>query len=649
MSPNTSFLFALCGLLASAPLLSCSADSQVCAPDDVACLLDLTPVCTSPSAWSPGTAIFEDVSELAGTQEAGAIGTRLSVADVNHDGLPDIIARRPGGGADDFSENGTRHTWLLINQGDGTFEDRTESSGLLTPRQLTSLTRPVETVVFGDINNDGNLDAVTAFTNTTAPLSPEGAEVLLGDGQGGFILAEPSPALQRAGLPAVRGGLSLTDVNRDGNLDLWVANGAAGANGPLADQLLLGNGQGTFTEVTATAGLLTEPWSSIATLNQARAHSNAWSGAACDLNGDGTPELLAASYGRAPNHLWRGEFDGQQTTYTNHSLASGYAFDQRIDWSDNESARCFCKLNPTADDCAGVPAPRVRCQSPDDVLRWNHAQDREPFRLGGNSGTTLCADLNNDGYLDLLTTEIVHWDVGASSDPSEILYNAADAELVFARPGPGATGLDRPRETTFDDGDITAATLDFDNDGRLDILIASTDYPHTRAHLYHQKPDGTFERVSPSDGIDLTSAHGVATADFNRDGALDLVIGHSRNRCSAGDHCQDSAHIRVFQNRLPPNNWLQLQLEGAPGTNHNAIGAHITVKTPALHQLSEIQGGHGHFGMQNDLTQHFGLGDACQAEVTIRWPDLDLTPQTFTLPAGYRYLIQQGASPRVIE
>ncbi|TXD36072.1 CRTAC1 family protein [Lujinxingia vulgaris] len=631
---------------AALPALSCSSGPEACADDDIACQLNIAPVCeTSSSAWSPGTPIFEDVSARAGTEAMGAIGTRISVADVNHDGLPDILARRPGGASDDFSEEGTRHTWLLINQGDGTFEDTTESSGLLTSRDPSDPPRPVETVAFGDVNNDGFLDVVTAFTNT-APLSSQGAEVMLGDGQGGFEIGPVSLALQQAGELAVRGGLSLTDIDRDGNLDLWIANGAAGANGPQQDQLLKGDGQGAFTDITAEAGLSTEPWT-LGALNEARAHSNAWSGAACDLNNDGTPELLAASYGRAPNHLWLGASTGGEVSFTNHAIASGYAFDDRTDWSDNESARCFCKLNRSAEDCAEVPEPRVRCESEADILRWNHAHDRNPFRLGGNSGTTLCADLNNDGRLDLLTTEIVHWDVGSSSDPSEILYNTAGDTLTFERPGPEATGLDRPRETTFDDGDITAATLDFDNDGRLDILIASTDYPGTRAHLYHQQPDATFARVSPEDGIDLTSAHGVATADFNRDGALDLVIGHSQNRCSSGDHCQESAHVRVFENKLPPNNWLQIQLEGAPGINADAIGAQITVDTPELTRLAEVQGGHGHYGMQNDLTQHFGLGNHCQAEVTVRWPDANLTTETYTLPAGYRFVLSPGAPPRV--
>ena len=48
------------------------------------------------------------------------------------------------------------------------------------------------------------------------------------------------------------------------------------------------------------------------------------------------------------------------------------------------------------------------------------------------------ADLDNDGWMDLMTHEIVHWDVGSSSDPSEILHNLGDSEVRFERPGNAA-------------------------------------------------------------------------------------------------------------------------------------------------------------------------------------------------------------------
>lgn len=47
-------------------------------------------------------------------------------------------------------------------------------------------------------------------------------------------------------------------------------------------------------------------------------------------------------------------------------------------------------------------------------------------------------------------------------------------------------------------------------------------------------------------------------------------------------------------------------------------------------------------GAQDDLVQHFGLGSACEAEITVTWPIDGAPTQTFTLPAGHRYRITQG-------
>jgi hypothetical protein len=331
-------------------------------------------------------------------------------------------------------------------------------------------------------------------------------------------------------------------------------------------------------------------------------------------------------------------------------VTSGYAYDDRTDWSDNFSARCHCELNPDAPDCDGVPEPtRLPCEQQSDAFRWSHRNDREPFRLGGNSGTTVCGDIDNDGDLDLLTTEIVHWDVGSSSDPSELLINDGTSEPVFARPGREATGLTRTHEiASWNEGDITGALFDFDNDGRLDVYIGSTDYAATRGHLYHQKADGTFEEVSIADGIDHPSSHGVAVADYDRDGDLDLVAGHSRNRCSTGDHCYgpDQNYARLFRNEIGNrNHWVQLELVGGEGTNRAAIGARVTVETDALTQTQEVGGGHGHYGLQDDLVRHFGLGGSCTAEVTVRWPDAQNSEQTFTLQADRRYRVTQGEDP----
>ncbi|MBN2800349.1 MAG: CRTAC1 family protein [Deltaproteobacteria bacterium] len=587
-------------------------------------------VCNPPTDWAPGSTAFRDASAAWGLDEV--TGIRVSAVDYDGDGWTDLFVRK-GNAPDDLA--GARTGWLLHNTGDGHFEDRTEASGI---RQGRAGLRGGELAVWGDVDGDGDLDLYSGLNDPGGSWPNESSELLLNQGDGTFALG-PVDAPLRVGPGDAPMGASFADVDRDGDLDLWVAQ-----YGPAQDHLYLGDGAGGFTEITGDAGLTTRAWSSVSVLNEARAHSNAWSAAACDLDDDGYPELLAASYGRAPNHLWRALGDG---TWENASIASGYAFDERTDWSDNESARCWCQLHPADQGCEGVPAPEyIACRTDDDAFRWDNAYDREPFRLGGNSGSTVCRDVDNDGKIDLLTTEIVHWDVGSSSDPSELLFNTGNA--VFERPGNEVTGLTRAHDVvSWNDGDMSAATLDFDNDGWADVLIASSDYEGARALLYHQDAPRSFSPVPLADGLDHPRAHGVAVADFDRDGDLDMVVGTSSMRCE--EDCPESFHLRLYENLVGQDgNFLQLSLTGQRGDT-GAVGAVVAITTPAGRQVQVVDGGHGQAGAQDDLTLHFGLGDACEAEVQITWPDGARTPQRFSVEGGWRYLVTQGEEPTRVE
>ncbi len=597
-------------------------------------------VCTEGTAWSDGQTAFRAASAEWGLQDLGATGLRLSAVDLDGDGWTDLVVRGVGNVGDDYAAD-ARTTWVLRNTGTKQFEDVTVESGLFAPRKgATDRGRPGEVAAFADVDNDGDIDAFLTFSDPpNASPADETAEIMLNRGDGTFELG-PKPNDVRVKESDAPCGASFTDVDRDGLVDLWVPR-----NGE-QDRLYRGMGEGNFNDMTVARGLTTQPWGDVDTINAGQAHSVGWSAAACDLNGDGDPELLTASYGRAPNHLWQAVRDAEGSTeFLNRSVASGYAFDDRVDWSDNESARCWCSLHPDDEDCAGVPAPSIACSQDSDAFRWSHAYDREDYRLGGNSGTTVCSDVDNDGHLDLLTSEIVHWDVGTSSDPSELLFNSGESDVRFDRPGNESTGLVREHEPGWNDGDMTAAVFDFDNDAWPDVYIGSSDYSGTRGLLYRQSESRIFDSVPKKVGIDHTRSHGVAVADFDRDGDLDVVVGHSTSRCD--EDCYDSPHIRFWENVLgEQGNWLQIDLEGV-SANRSAVGARVTVTANGVTQTQEVGGGHGHYGIQHDLALHFGLGTSCEAEVTIRWPDAQLGEDTATLPAGHRFAWRQGELPAV--
>jgi hypothetical protein len=265
----------------------------------------------------------------------------------------------------------------------------------------------------------------------------------------------------------------------------------------------------------------------------------------------------------------------------------------------------------------------------------------------------MCADVDNDGWLDLVTSEIVHWDVGKSSDEAELMLNQKDPEVRFSRPGNAATGLGRTHAgVDWNDGIMSGSVFDFDNDGWADIYWGNSDYPGAHGLLFHQESAGKFVRVPLAQGIDHHRSHGSVVADFDHDGDLDLVVGHSFARChqDANDdsECYATQQIRFFENvGGDQGNFLSVRLVGGPGTNRAAIGARVTVEAGGITQTRDVEGGHGHYGAQDDLALLFGLGAACEADVTVRWPNAALTTETVHLPAGYRFVLEQGKPPVV--
>ncbi len=636
-------------LLAIFGATGCAALEQTPPSDPVQC--ELTEV-----SWTEGTQAFAEATEPWGLAVIGVRGLRLSVVDYDGDGWSDLLVRR-GSGPDDFSADGTRSRWLLRNNTHGRFEDVTESSGLLVGRLMDTPNGGLdgELMISGDVDNDGVIDIVIAKAlQDPSSVAGETTEVMMGDGSGGFRHGPEASDLRNGGHPTVPNGIAFTDVNLDGFLDLWMSNNKRGNdNSPLQDRLYLGQGDGSFLDGTDSLGLTTRQWNSVEALNEGRGHTWGWGATACDLNNDGIPELLSASYGRVPNQLWQGENDGAAVSYENRSVASGYAFDERSDWTTNMSAQCYCEDNPSAEDCDLTPPPEANCAQLAAAFgpnyRWNHSQDREPWRLGGNSATTTCADVDNDGFFDLLTGEIVHWDVGSSSDPAELLFNEGGSEVSFARPGNATTGFERDAgEVGWDHGDMNNTIFDFDNDGWLDVYISASDYPGNRGLLFQQVAPRLFESVPTGLGIDHNRSAGAVTADFDRDGDLDLVVGHSRMRCggASGADCYEDTQVRYFENLVgSANRWLQLQLRGAGGSNHSAIGARVAIEVCGLTITRQVDGGHGHQAAQDDKVLHFGLADQEEVSVAVTWPDAAASSEQFTLQTNSRYVLEQGEEP----
>jgi enediyne biosynthesis protein E4 len=590
-------------------------------------------------AWSEDPLFVEHSSDYElDENHLDVQGNLLVAVDLDNDFYPDLVVHKGGSNNRDAPEEGIFHRRILFNRESTTgrtFEDHTVTSnyGIIPDEGI--LGRAAHLAVFADVDNDGDFDAFSGtFCDRNSEVKvPDRSLILLNDGNGIFTPAPPSdvtPPLEEEWTTA---GASFLDYDKDGNIDLWIGNWyyQYGYLNGLQDRLYKGHGDGTFTDVTIEAGLAT----TTSGYDEGTNHRPTFGTTACDINGDGYTDLLTSSYGRQFNTLWLNLGDG---TFVDAAAATGFASDDNMDYSDNQFYACYCHAFDGACD-PQPPAPLIQCQA----NYWS-AQDAKSWRNGGNTFSTACSDLDNDLDNDLYNAEIVHWHIGQSSDPSQILLNEpADNEFgwAFSRPSREATGLERPRIGSWNEGDIYATIFDADADGWPDIFQPSSDYPETHGWLFTGNGDGTFSNADEStvSGLSLDRIGGMTVADFDRDGDLDTVIAYSTMRCDAD--CEfDKPVVRMYLNGLDKRaNWTAIRLvgKGSGGSNKAGIGARVVITANGQSQMREINGGFGHMGIQNTLEAHFGLGNACLIDkLEIHWPDAHNSVSTFkNVPANY--------------
>lgn len=620
-------------------------------PDPVKPVAGTGPI--SCAAHDGGTR-FIDATDAWNLGNAGLklVGNRLTVADLDSDGYPDLVVHAVTSNlrqAKDLPDGGRRLVWQLMNRpapgGYRTFVDETGNGLFEVLGGSETHYRSAQLAVFGDVDNDGDLDAFSGtYTDPNRPDTDPGdrSEVLLNDGTGHFTFAQESATTPLPNQLMPTTSAAFTDADRDGRLDVFVGNWyEAYGYSYLGVQARLfhGLGGGQFSDVTQASNLLTDE-NGFGTFTN---HRPAYGVTACDVDDDGAPELMVSAYGRQPNLLYRNDGAGH---FADQSAASGFAADSNVDYRDNENFKCWCTVNRSNANCQGVPNPQIGCPNPASNA-WGVGTDDQPWRNGGNTFTTWCGDVDGDGKNELYNAEIHHWWAGGSSDSSELLKNVSTSgNARFTRPGNATTGLVFPHPgVDWNEGGLMAAGGDLDNDGRLDLVVAASDYADQFGLVFQQKTDGTFVDQATAWGLEHQCMSGLAIADFDRDGDLDVLAGASTARDCARRWTKNE--VRLYENQGSGGHWMLLHLEGDGTTaNRSAVGAKVTVKSGGRTVTREVSGGYGHFGMQNDLTLHVGLG-GCEGadEVTVRWPDAQGTTQTFTrLPADQFMRLKQGAS-----
>ncbi len=509
-------------------------------------------------------AFFTDIAQTAGLtfqNVFGGITTKkyiiettgsgVAIFDYDNDGWPDILL--VNGTTLDTPADSAPTSHLYHNNHDGTFSDATVKAG------LGGLSGWGQGVCVGDYDNDGWEDLYVTYY---------GRNHLFHNDHGMFTDVSEKAGVAGSGRDWGT-GCAFVDFNRDGKLDLMVANyvdldlsktsapgdgtycvwkgvpvmcgprGLPGAKNILYENL----GNGTFENVTKKAHI------------DRTNGKYAFSVATLDYDDDGWPDIYVAC-DSAPSILYHNNHDG---TFTDVAVMAGVAF--------NEDGR----------EQAGM-------------------------------GATV-ADYNGDGRLDIFKTNF--------SDNTPTLYrNDGDGGFTDVT---YASGLGKHLEylgwgTMF---------LDFDNDGWPDLILANghvypevekfglgSTYKESRL-LYHNEGDGTFREITASAGPGITTpsaSRGLAIGDLWNDGRLSIVINN-----------MNAAPSLLVNSVRSANHWISFRAIGTR-SNRDGIGARISVKVGKRNLIDEVRSGSGYIS-QNDLRVHFGLGKAATLEdVRVRWP-----------------------------
>lgn len=499
----------------------------------------------------------------------------------------------------------------------------------------------------------------------------------------------------RMGTPEVRmilespgSGVALLDYDNDGWLDIYLVNGStfpalAGKEPPPRAMLLHNNHDGTFTDVTAKAGVANERWGFGAVVG--------------DFDNDSWPDIYVTNFGK--NRLYRNNHDG---TFTDVAEKAGVAlggWSTGATWGDyDHDGRLdlfvpgYVKFDPEHPPIPGKGGlPSGFCQFRGvEVMCGPRGLPGEGDHLFHNNGdgtftdvsvkagvsdargyygfASVFVDVDDDGWLDLA--------VANDSVPKYLYRNKHDGTFEDISYMSGFALNDDGREQAA----MGIAVGDYNHGGKLGLYI--TNFSDDYNTLYRNDGDGNFSDVTVRAGIaSLTIPFlgwGTGFLDFDNDGWLDIFVsnGHVypgvdaqdwgttwaqrplllRNMngikfvevpaatgsalgmtmtgrgAALGDLFNDG-HIDVIMNNVDSiptllrnvvkneNHWVTFKLIGGEKSPRDATGAKVFLTTGGVTQRADVFSG-GSYASSSDMRLHFGLGAAKKVEkVEIIWPD----------------------------
>lgn len=473
-------------------------------------------------AVAPAHALeFEDRSQSAGFEPgflANVPAGGIAVADFDRNGYPDL-----------FITGYFQANRLFFNQGNGSFTEDPAVNATIAGSACSS-------VAAADYDNDGWPDVYVGCRNQS--------NLLLRNLAGTGFSNEIHPAIDHAptGVNSARtDAVAWGDLDGNGLLDLYIGVYPSSASPDLddpdnLDRIALNLGNGQWNRITAG-------WTGS---DRARLARTALSQGFSDLDLDGRLDLYVVNDKLQGNVLWR-----------------------------NDGAGCggWCLVEQSTQ--AGLSRP--------------------VYGMGLAIG-----DIDRDGLWDLYFSSI---------DEQVLLRGQSSSPLSFAEDTASVLNAE-----VVGWGTIFA---DFDNDGWEDAFLAANSGSFSTTpsvdQLFHNQGDGSFLVASAGSGLDVQRpTEAAARVDFDNDGRLDLVLGH----------WNQPVGYRLYRNITPgTGHWIGFQLDGGSEVNRDGVGTRIVIDDGSEQlQMRELRIGEAR-GSNHDPRLHFGLGSSTQFNVRIHWPD----------------------------